>query len=52
MSIADRIADPDLHCLGLTYQGHIQIAQGDVRTAFRSTMRPGRPCSRDAQASG
>ncbi|MGC4092730.1 MAG: winged helix-turn-helix domain-containing protein [Polyangiaceae bacterium] len=31
MTIADRIGDPDLHCLGLVYQGHILIAQGDVR---------------------
>ena len=33
-SIADRIADPDLHCLGLVYQGHIQIAQGEVRSGL------------------
>jgi DNA-binding winged helix-turn-helix (wHTH) protein/ATP/maltotriose-dependent transcriptional regulator MalT len=31
MQIADRIGDPDLHCLGLIYQGHILIAQGEVR---------------------
>jgi DNA-binding winged helix-turn-helix (wHTH) protein len=31
MAIAERIADPDLHCLGLVYQGHILIAQGEVR---------------------
>ena len=31
MEIADRIGDPDLHCLGLVYQGHIMIAQGEVR---------------------
>ncbi len=33
-SIADRIADPDLHCLGLVYQGHIRIAQGEVRNGL------------------
>jgi len=31
MEIADRIGDPDLHCLGLVYQGHILVAQGEVR---------------------
>lgn len=31
MEIADRISDPDLHCLGLVYQGHIFIAQSEVR---------------------
>lgn len=31
MQIADRIGDPDLHSLGLVYQGHILIAQGEVR---------------------
>ncbi len=31
MAIAGRIFDPDLHCLGLVYSGHIQIAQGEVR---------------------
>jgi DNA-binding winged helix-turn-helix (wHTH) protein len=31
MEIADRIGDPDLHCLGLVYQGHIFIAQSEVR---------------------
>jgi DNA-binding winged helix-turn-helix (wHTH) protein/ATP/maltotriose-dependent transcriptional regulator MalT len=31
MEIADRIGDPDLHVLGLIYQGHILIAQGQVR---------------------
>ncbi|HET9929342.1 MAG TPA: winged helix-turn-helix domain-containing protein, partial [Polyangiaceae bacterium] len=31
MDIGDRIGDPDLHCLGLVYQGHILIAQSDVR---------------------
>jgi len=31
MEIADRIGDPDLHCLGLVYQGHMMIAQGEVR---------------------
>lgn len=30
-AVAERIGDPDLHCLGLVYQGHILIAQGDVR---------------------
>ncbi|RYZ05627.1 MAG: hypothetical protein EOO73_19240 [Myxococcales bacterium] len=29
--IADRIGDPDLLCLGLVYQGHIYIAQCEVR---------------------
>jgi len=33
-SIADRIADPDLHCLGLVYEGHIRIAQGEVRSGL------------------
>jgi DNA-binding winged helix-turn-helix (wHTH) protein len=31
MDIGDRLADPDLHCLGLIYYGHILIAQGEVR---------------------
>ncbi|HWA73205.1 MAG TPA: winged helix-turn-helix domain-containing protein [Polyangiaceae bacterium] len=31
MEIADRVGDPDLHCLGLIYQGHIFIAQSEVR---------------------
>jgi tetratricopeptide (TPR) repeat protein len=31
MEIADRVGDPDLHCLGLVYQGHIFIAQSEVR---------------------
>jgi DNA-binding winged helix-turn-helix (wHTH) protein/ATP/maltotriose-dependent transcriptional regulator MalT len=31
IEIADRIGDPDLHCLGLVYQGHILIAQSEVR---------------------
>lgn len=31
LQIADRVADPDLHCLGLVYAGHIRIAQGEVR---------------------
>lgn len=31
MEIADRLGDPDLHCLGLVYQGHILIAQDEVR---------------------
>lgn len=30
-AIAERLADPDLHCLGLIYQGHICIAQSEVR---------------------
>jgi DNA-binding winged helix-turn-helix (wHTH) protein/Tfp pilus assembly protein PilF len=30
-AIAERLADPDLHCLGLVYQGHIFIAQSEVR---------------------
>lgn len=30
-AIAERIDDPDLHCLGLVYQGHIAIAQSEVR---------------------
>jgi ATP/maltotriose-dependent transcriptional regulator MalT len=34
MAIADRIADPDLHCLGLVYQGHILIAQSEVRSGL------------------
>jgi len=29
--IADRLRDPDLHVLGLIYQGHILIAHGEVR---------------------
>jgi DNA-binding winged helix-turn-helix (wHTH) protein/ATP/maltotriose-dependent transcriptional regulator MalT len=31
LEIAERIDDPDLHCLGLIYHGHILIAQGEVR---------------------
>jgi DNA-binding winged helix-turn-helix (wHTH) protein/ATP/maltotriose-dependent transcriptional regulator MalT len=31
IAIADRIGDPDLHTLGLVYQGHIAIAQGEIR---------------------
>ncbi len=31
IEIADRIGDPDLHCLGMVYQGHIFIAQSEVR---------------------
>lgn len=31
MEIAERVGDPDLHVLGLVYQGHILIAHGDVR---------------------
>jgi len=31
LQIADRLSDPDLHCLGLVYQGHIMIAQSEVR---------------------
>lgn len=31
MEIGERLADPDLHCLGLIYQGHILIAESDVR---------------------
>ncbi len=31
MEIGDRLADPDLHCLGLIYYGHILIAQSEVR---------------------
>jgi DNA-binding winged helix-turn-helix (wHTH) protein len=31
MDIADHLGDPDLHGLGLVYQGHILIAQGEVR---------------------
>ncbi|MFZ5890853.1 MAG: winged helix-turn-helix domain-containing protein [Myxococcota bacterium] len=31
IEIAERIGDPDLHCLGLVYQGHILIAQGEIR---------------------
>jgi succinate dehydrogenase/fumarate reductase cytochrome b subunit len=31
MDIARRVDDPDLHCLGLVYHGHILLAQGDVR---------------------
>jgi DNA-binding winged helix-turn-helix (wHTH) protein/ATP/maltotriose-dependent transcriptional regulator MalT len=31
IEIADRIGDPDLHTLGLVYQGHIAIAQGEIR---------------------
>jgi ATP/maltotriose-dependent transcriptional regulator MalT len=30
-AIAARLTDPDLHCLGLVYQGHIFIAQSEVR---------------------
>jgi tetratricopeptide (TPR) repeat protein len=30
-AIGDRLGDPDLHCLGLIYYGHILIAQGEVR---------------------
>jgi DNA-binding winged helix-turn-helix (wHTH) protein/predicted negative regulator of RcsB-dependent stress response len=29
--IADRVEDPDLHALGLIYQGHIHVALGEVR---------------------
>lgn len=31
MEIAKRVDDPDLHCLGLIYHGHILLAQGEVR---------------------
>jgi DNA-binding winged helix-turn-helix (wHTH) protein/ATP/maltotriose-dependent transcriptional regulator MalT len=31
LEIAERVGDPDLHVLGLVYQGHILIAHGDVR---------------------
>ena len=31
MDIGERLGDPDLTCLGLIYQGHILIAQSDVR---------------------
>lgn len=31
MAIAARVRDPDLHVLGLIYQGHILIAHGEVR---------------------
>jgi DNA-binding winged helix-turn-helix (wHTH) protein/ATP/maltotriose-dependent transcriptional regulator MalT len=31
MAIAERVGDPDLHVLGLIYQGHIWIAHGEVR---------------------
>lgn len=31
MDIAKRVDDPDLHCLGLVYHGHILLAQGEVR---------------------
>lgn len=31
MEIAKRVDDPDLHCLGLVYHGHILLAQGEVR---------------------
>jgi len=31
MDIARRVDDPDLHCLGLVYHGHILLAQGEVR---------------------
>ncbi len=31
LDIAERLHDPDLRVLGLIYQGHILIAQGDVR---------------------
>ncbi|MEY2930732.1 MAG: hypothetical protein RL033_1481 [Pseudomonadota bacterium] len=34
MEIAERIGDPDLHCLGLVYQGHILIAQSQVRSGL------------------
>jgi DNA-binding winged helix-turn-helix (wHTH) protein/ATP/maltotriose-dependent transcriptional regulator MalT len=30
-AIAERVRDPDLHVLGLIYQGHILVAQGEVR---------------------
>lgn len=36
MTIAERIGDPDLHCLGLVYHGHMQIAQGEVRRGLAS----------------
>ncbi len=35
LEIAERIDDPDLHCLGLIYHGHILIAQGEVRVGLR-----------------
>jgi DNA-binding winged helix-turn-helix (wHTH) protein len=31
MDIAKRVDDPDLHCLGLVYHGHILLARGEVR---------------------
>lgn len=31
LEIAERVGDPDLQVLALIYQGHISIAQGDVR---------------------
>jgi DNA-binding winged helix-turn-helix (wHTH) protein/ATP/maltotriose-dependent transcriptional regulator MalT len=31
MDIAKRVDDPDLHCLGLVYHGHILLAQGEVQ---------------------
>ncbi len=31
MEIAGRVRDPDLHVLGLIYEGHILIAHGEVR---------------------
>jgi DNA-binding winged helix-turn-helix (wHTH) protein/ATP/maltotriose-dependent transcriptional regulator MalT len=31
MEIAERVHDPDLHVLGLIYEGHILIAHGEVR---------------------
>ena len=31
LQIGERIRDPDLHCLGLIYYGHILIAQSEVR---------------------
>jgi DNA-binding winged helix-turn-helix (wHTH) protein/ATP/maltotriose-dependent transcriptional regulator MalT len=34
LEIADRAGDPDLHCLGLVYQGHILIAQSEVRSGL------------------
>jgi DNA-binding winged helix-turn-helix (wHTH) protein/ATP/maltotriose-dependent transcriptional regulator MalT len=33
-AIGQRVGDPDLHCLGLVYHGHILIAQGAVRNGL------------------
>lgn len=34
LDVAERVGDPDLRCLGLIYQGHMLIAQGEVRAGL------------------